>query len=788
MVSEYIKAYSQEGEIILDPFLGSGVTVIEALRLGRKAVGVDLDPISAFITRNTIAPVDLNKFREAFDKIENNMKQSINNLYKTKCGNKKCSKEVIAEAVIWNDGTPKEIRYSCSCKTGSLWKQVDDEDLKNLKDIDSRKINYWYPDTELIWNTRINVHKGTKVSDLFTKRNLLALSMILEEIGKIKDRTIENLLKFTFSSALPQSSKLVFVIRQRGRSGGAVKEETKEVGSWATRGYWIPKEYFEINAWNCLEERFDKIFRGKKQSNIEINKVNEVSNFSELKKKENNVLLITKSCLNLSEITKNSIDYIFTDPPYGDSVPYLELDLMWNAWQKFKVNFDDEIIISNSPLRNKTFDIYEKMLSTAFVEMFRVLKADRYMTVTFHNTDIKIWNSIIRAVAYAGFDLEKIIYQPPARQSAKGLLALYASAVGDYYIRFKKPKGNKPVSAADIDQARYERIVVESTKKILAERGEPTPYTHILNGVIVALRKEGALLTGDKNPDNVLKEHKDKEFKSIDVEDKKGKVLGQKWWFSDASTVPFLEIVPLSDRLETAIIEVLNRKTKISFDDVLQEIFIKFPNALTPDSQDVKDLLEEYAAQTEDGNWMLKPMLKIRESEHSEMIYYISQIGKRMGYKIWIGKKEQGATYQKKKLFNFCDYNIQKLKNINEDILDKIQNIDILWINEDRIDSEFEVENTTAITESIIRGGNIPYRVKRFIILPEERAEFYHRKIKEPLLVDRIKDDCWQNIFYTKLKEFFIESKRHKIKFSDFEEIISQKAAIEETGQKRFEF
>src|SRR3989344_9530353 len=67
VVGEYIKNYSKEGDIVLDPFVGSGVTDLEALKYNRKAVAIDLDPISTFITRNTAKHIDLNKIKSIFD-------------------------------------------------------------------------------------------------------------------------------------------------------------------------------------------------------------------------------------------------------------------------------------------------------------------------------------------------------------------------------------------------------------------------------------------------------------------------------------------------------------------------------------------------------------------------------------------------------------------------------------------------------------------------------------------------------------------------------------------------
>ena len=65
VVSEYIKNYSEPGQIVLDPFVGSGVTALEAVKLGRKAIGIDLNPMAIFISRMTGKPVDLDEIRGA---------------------------------------------------------------------------------------------------------------------------------------------------------------------------------------------------------------------------------------------------------------------------------------------------------------------------------------------------------------------------------------------------------------------------------------------------------------------------------------------------------------------------------------------------------------------------------------------------------------------------------------------------------------------------------------------------------------------------------------------------
>jgi hypothetical protein len=70
VVAEYIKNFSQKGDVVLDPFGGSGVTAVEAVVNGRAAVHVDLNPLSIFITKALLAPAKREEHAECFSKIK----------------------------------------------------------------------------------------------------------------------------------------------------------------------------------------------------------------------------------------------------------------------------------------------------------------------------------------------------------------------------------------------------------------------------------------------------------------------------------------------------------------------------------------------------------------------------------------------------------------------------------------------------------------------------------------------------------------------------------------------
>lgn len=112
--------------------------------------------------------------------------------------------------------------------------------------------------------------------------------------------------------------------------------------------------------------------------------------------------------------------------------------------------------------------------------------------------------------------------------------------------------------------------------------------------------------------------------------------------------------------------------------------------------------------------------------------------------------------------------NTQKRKNLKS-----IKEIDVIWFTKDNITHEFEVENTTGIWSAIIRGSNIPNdKVKRFIVIPEERQETFYNKINVPALKGKVQKENWRFILYDDLKSFFhkIRMKR-KINAEEFEKI-----------------
>lgn len=75
---QLIEVYSNENDIIVDPFCGGGVTIYEGLKLSRKMIGFDLNPLSIFIVKNMIKK-DYNK--KKLIKVRERLIEYLNYLY-----------------------------------------------------------------------------------------------------------------------------------------------------------------------------------------------------------------------------------------------------------------------------------------------------------------------------------------------------------------------------------------------------------------------------------------------------------------------------------------------------------------------------------------------------------------------------------------------------------------------------------------------------------------------------------------------------------------------------------
>ncbi|MHA1621234.1 MAG: DNA methyltransferase [Candidatus Heimdallarchaeaceae archaeon] len=405
IIRNFILRYTEKDEIVLDPFCGSGISVTESIFTERKAIEIDINPSAIFITKQMINKVPTKSIQKEFSELESEVKDVINSFYIVR----RRDKEFIGTHFIWENGKLTEVWYKNDVKSRTkIIERPTQDDLELALSFSYNKIPYYYPKDRFFHNSRINANRENYIYELFTPRNLMALSLLMNRIEKIENNDIKEFFKFCFTASVGQASKMVFVVKRRGKFNGKPrKNERKEVGSWVI-GYWVPKEHFEINVWNCFENRYRKILKAKRGFEYKKYSINEAASFEELSDSKNLLLINEPAQKALKEIPDNSIDYVITDPPHGNRQPYLELSMMWNSWLRKDVNYDDEIVISESKDRKKDIQNYYKLLNEVLAEIERTLKPNHHFSLMFNSLDDETWINLFIYTSNLKFDLEKV--------------------------------------------------------------------------------------------------------------------------------------------------------------------------------------------------------------------------------------------------------------------------------------------------------------------------------------------------------------------------------------------
>lgn len=297
-------------------------------------------------------------------------------LQKTNC---KRSQEVhidskLNETVTMAKQVPVLINYSIGRKRYE--KAPDEYDIKLIEKIDNMEIPYWYPIDRMCEGSesRRNDRYGiTHVHQFFSKSALFEMSLFWEKANKVSNKRIRSLLKFSHTAANNYISKLRRF--RPDKKGGGPLSGTLYIASLITP----PNPVLTItrNAGFIAEAM-------------------KMQNFT-----EGNVCVTTNSLGSSSTIADNTIDYIFTDPPFGGNLNYSELSFLWEVWLKVITNQKTEAIIND--IQGKGLLEYQALMTQCFREYYRVLKPGRWMTVEFHNSQNSVWNAIQESLQRSGF-------------------------------------------------------------------------------------------------------------------------------------------------------------------------------------------------------------------------------------------------------------------------------------------------------------------------------------------------------------------------------------------------
>ena len=187
-----------------------------------------------------------------------------------------------------------------------------------------------------------------------------------------------------------------------------------------------------------------------------------------------NAQILKGTATDLGFLKNESVDYIYTDPPYGKKIPYLDLSAMWNAWLDLEVTEEDykQEAIEGGELQ-KSKDEYNELIAKSIQEMYRVLKFDRWMSFVFAHKDPEFWHLIIETAEACGFEYIGAVPQKNGQTSFKKRQNPFTVLSGQLIINFRKVKSPKAILKANLGMDISE-IVLQTLEGVIAKNNGAT--------------------------------------------------------------------------------------------------------------------------------------------------------------------------------------------------------------------------------------------------------------------------------------------------------------------------
>ena len=277
--------------------------------------------------------------------------------------------EALSQNVTMVKQKPVLISYQFGKKR--FTKKPDASDLAVIEKIDSLKIPYWFPTDRMCEGkeSRRNDKFGlTHVHHYFYKRTLYVLSKLFDEIRHTEN---SRLLMILFTSQIINISKM-----------NRFRPQVSFPYNPLSGTLYVSSMISEANPFNAYAGKIKKFCEALKYNN-------------------GNKYIVSTGSTTALPVPDKSCDYIFTDPPFGDNLNYSELSYLWEAWLKVQTNSKYEAIVN--PTMGKALPEYQSLMSQCFLEYYRILKPNRWMTVEFHNSKNAVWNAIQESLQRSGF-------------------------------------------------------------------------------------------------------------------------------------------------------------------------------------------------------------------------------------------------------------------------------------------------------------------------------------------------------------------------------------------------
>jgi 16S rRNA G966 N2-methylase RsmD len=450
-----IRHFTKESEIVLDPFCGSGSTLVAAALSGRRCLCVDASPAAFHVARlfalaahgMSASEQVVTRWLTALDRetatsrrIEWNQSElEIEGLIYTEryrcpkcytwrslarrreidnelcCDSPGCEEPIstrshslqfgpadVTRAELRDLRTGRRLEVDCLAEP-ALARILSDSDQAIVSKLDGLPLPAAPLAQELLdFGGRLNTTGTTSVPNLYTPRSLFILATarkLAEEHAKPNERaTLLGLV-----TAVSLNCTKMYRVREGGGGGPATS-------------FYVPAERKEVSVLRSLRDKASELLQAAQRGLHQ----------------PASAVLWNASVDRLSALPSDSIDYIFTDPPYADTMPYGALNCVWEAWLGAGTDWRGEEVLGRN---------WDAGVATAFREMGRVLKPGRWMTLCYHDTSEGTWERVQDLAAEAGLLADRSMKAASIDSKQKSWQQQVADKVvkRDLLVHFQKP-------------------------------------------------------------------------------------------------------------------------------------------------------------------------------------------------------------------------------------------------------------------------------------------------------------------------------------------------------------
>ncbi len=457
-----IESLSNRGDIVYDPFLGSGVTLLECIKKDYQRIGIgcEINEAPVFIIKTLLKNFDLKKYEEVSKHFISQIKQ-LNHYYTTHCT--ECNAEGVITSVIFDkpdreaDIKIKTINYRCICSV-KCNKVPDNEDIKKMS---IKQSLHNITDEKLIPDTKLAVYENQTISQIFTGRNFAVLDEIVGIINELEE--YNDVFRYILMSVL----HLCKITDKHSNS------------QWPL---WIPKV-------DCVEKNIIDILEKKVKS---FTKTIKYINKNYDNSKQFKILQKGSQFVTEEDIKDDSVQLIITDPPYLGQVAYSEYMQLYKPFLGFEFNIVDEIVVSSAPSRNKDQKNYFELLDNVFEICSRKLKNNAYFCMYFHDSNLDVWHKLISMLANHNINYITQVHIPKSN-TLKNIISPKKSLNGDCILFFQKSNAAQygQCGAESIEEIE-ENIIRQSKILVRQNTAMSTPQLYD-NGVMEVLIQNGWL-------------------------------------------------------------------------------------------------------------------------------------------------------------------------------------------------------------------------------------------------------------------------------------------------------